>query len=117
MKKLGLIAALGAIVGSWLRYQVGQVIDSTNFPWATFTVNIVGAFLIGLFLGLPAITKNDSRRVFLITGLLGGFTTFSSLAVEALQLSPQTAVLYVFSSFAAGLVATTVSFKMFGQQS
>jgi CrcB protein len=117
VKKLGLIAALGAIVGSWLRYQVGQVIDSTNFPWATFTVNIVGAFLIGLFLGLPAITKNDSRRVFLITGLLGGFTTFSSLAVEALQLSPQTSALYVFSSFAAGLVATTVSFKMFGQQS
>ena len=117
MKKLGLIAALGAIVGSLLRYQVGQVIDSTNFPWATFTVNIVGAFLIGLFLGLPVITKHDSRRVFLITGLLGGFTTFSSLAVEALQLSTQTAVLYVFSSIAAGLVATTISFKIFGQQS
>jgi CrcB protein len=117
VKKLGLIAALGAIVGSWLRYQVGLLIDNTNFPWATFAVNIVGAFLIGLFLGLPAINKNDSRRVFLITGLLGGFTTFSSLAVEALQLTPQTAILYVFSSFAAGLLATTISFKMFGKQS
>jgi CrcB protein len=117
VKRLGLIAALGAIVGSWLRYQVGLLIDSPNFPWATFTVNIVGAFFIGLFLGLPTITKNDSRRVFLITGFLGGFTTFSSLAVETLQLSPPTAILYVFSSFAAGLVATTISFKMFGKQS
>jgi CrcB protein len=114
VKKLGLIAALGAIVGSLLRYQVGQAIDGTNFPWATFTVNIVGALLIGLFLGLPVITKNDSLRVFLITGLLGGFTTFSSLAVEALQLSAQTAVLYLFSSFAAGLAATTISFKALG---
>ena len=112
MKKLGLIAAAGAALGSTLRYLVGLTLDSSNFPWATFTVNIVGSLLIGLFLGLPAITNHDERRVFLITGVLGGFTTFSAVAVETLQLSAQLALVYVFSSFIAGTLAASVAFKV-----
>ena len=112
MKKLGLIAALGAVLGSILRYLVGLNLTSIDFPWATFTVNVVGSFLIGLFLGLPAITNHDERRVFLITGVLGGFTTFSAVAVETLQLSAQLALVYVFSSVIAGTLAASVAFKV-----
>ena len=112
MKKLGLLAALGAAVGSVLRYEVGQVITPDNFPLATFTVNIIGSFLIGLLLGLPVIAKNDSRRVFLITGVLGGFTTFSALAVETLNLEPQIAILYLFVSFTTGLIAVILGHKL-----
>lgn len=109
MKKLGGFAALGAAIGSAIRYQLSLVIDSSEFPWATFAVNVAGSFLIGLFIALPIITKHDVRRVFLITGLLGGFTTFSAVAVEALNLSANLALIYVFSSFAAGLVAAIVA--------
>ena len=109
MKKLGALAAIGAALGSVIRYQLGLVLDSQNFPWATFTVNVFGSFLIGLFIALPSITKNDERRVFLITGVLGGFTTFSALAVEALNLGANVALIYVFTSFAAGLVAALIA--------
>lgn len=112
MKKLGLIAAAGAVLGSTLRYLVGMNLADASYPWATFTVNVVGSFLIGLFLGLPAITNHDERRVFLITGVLGGFTTFSAVAVETLQLSAQLALVYVFSSFIAGTLAASVAFKV-----
>ena len=112
MKKLGLIAALGAVLGSILRYLVGLNLTSADFPWATFTVNVVGSFLIGLFLSLPAITNHDERRVFLITGVLGGFTTFSAVAVETLQLSAQLALVYISSSFIAGTLAASVAYKV-----
>lgn len=109
---LGLLAALGAAFGSVLRYEVSQLLDSTNYPWATFTVNVLGSFLIGIFIALPVIHGNDNRRVFLITGLLGGFTTFSAVAVESLQMSAQGALLYVFASVISGTLAATIAFKV-----
>lgn len=112
MKKLALVAALGAALGSTLRYFVGQAIDSTEFPWATLTVNIAGSFLIGLVMLIPAIAKHDGRRVFIVTGVLGGFTTFSALAVEALHLPAQTALIYIVSSFVSGLVAVTIGYSI-----
>ncbi len=112
MKKLGVIAAIGAVIGSLLRYLASTLIDSTNFPWATFTVNIVGSLLIGLFLALPAIMQNEQRRVFLITGVLGGFTTFSALAVESLQLSAQLALLYIFGSFFLGTAVAIMANRL-----
>jgi len=112
MKKLGPYAAVGAAIGSLLRFQISELIDSTTFPWATFLVNVIGSFLIGVFIALPAISSNDQRRVFLVTGVLGGFTTFSAVAVEALNLPASIAITYVFSSFAAGLVAAIVAFQL-----
>lgn len=109
MKKLGGLAAIGAAIGSAIRYQLGLVINSQDFPWATFTVNIVGSFLIGLLIALPIITNNDERRVFLITGVLGGFTTFSAVAVETLNLAANLALVYVFTSFGAGLIAALIA--------
>lgn len=112
MRKLMLVAALGAVLGSALRYAVSQLISSNDFPWATLSVNLIGSLLIGLFMLVPAIAKHEVRRVFVVTGVLGGFTTFSALAVEALQLPAQTALIYVGISFAGGLAAAITGYAI-----
>lgn len=113
MFKFGLLAASGAVVGSLARLEVSYLLqrpDTDSFPWATFLVNVIGALLIGLLAAQPAIMTNESRRYFLVTGVLGGFTTFSALAIETLQLATQPAlsVIYVVATFGVGLLATHV---------
>lgn len=113
MFKLGLIAAAGAIIGSLARLQIYfwfQRPTTEAFPWATFLVNVVGALLIGFIAAQPAVMNNESRRHFLVTGVLGGFTTFSAIAVETLQLAtqPLISISYVVGTFAAGILATHV---------
>lgn len=80
--------ALGGAIGSVLRYWVvslaGRSWGYTDFPWGTLIVNIVGCFLIS-FIGGWAIDKMDLHhpaRLFFITGILGGFTTFSAFGYE-----------------------------------
>ncbi len=85
MFKAMLIAGLGGFIGTCLRFLVGKwchLAGATVFPWGTFTVNIIGCFVIGLFFGLAEKTQmiSASMNVFLITGFCGGFTTFSSLS-------------------------------------
>lgn len=85
---LGLVA-LGGAVGSGFRHAVTLVLPGAagGWPWATFTVNLLGAFLLGWL--LEAIASRGSEtgrlrrlRLFAGTGVLGGFTTYSSLALE-----------------------------------
>lgn len=109
---LGIVAAVGAALGSLLRFGVSQVVDSANYPWATFSVNVAGSFLIGFLIALPAFHGHDQRRVFLITGVLGGFTTFSAVAIESLQMNAQAALIYIFASVLSGTFAATVAFKL-----
>lgn len=85
---------LGGGIGSVLRYGVQLImherIVAYNFPWATFSVNIVGSFLIGMFYSLSA--KLDlpvELRLFLTAGLCGGFTTFSTFSNDNLELLRQ----------------------------
>ena len=83
--------------------------QSANFPWATLTVNVVGALLIGI-LAVALIADGDSYlRPLLITGFLGGFTTFSALALEAADLIDHnmwpTALFYLAVTVGAGLLA------------
>jgi len=87
MLKTILYIALGGAIGSVLRFLTTILVSkfwSNNFPLATFIANIVGCFLIGLFIGI--LTKNqvtDSNlKWFLVTGFCGGFTTFSTFSVE-----------------------------------
>jgi CrcB protein len=115
MQRFGLLAAAGAIVGSLLRYVVALVLphsDPFAWPWATFTVNVVGALVIGAIASLPKIMNVDARRHFVVTGILGGFTTFSALAVEVIQLNGVLALFYVISTFAVGVMATHIGSKM-----
>lgn len=84
-----------------------------NFPWGTFAVNLIGSFLIGLLAAYFAYRTNiagtQHTRLFLITGVLGGFTTFSSFSLDFAMLFERGefggATLYVIGSVAVSLVA------------
>ena len=105
--------AVGGALGTMSRYAVsGWVVNRFGpSPLGTFTVNIVGAFLIGLILVLTEgrfLVPSD-LRVFLTTGFIGGFTTFSTFMFETMGLvetgSLQRAFVNAGGSLAAGLVA------------
>ena len=108
-----LCVGLGGFVGSVLRYLVGLIPWKTasGFPFKTLIINVVGAFLIGLFSALAQRNSAfDPKLVlFLKVGLCGGFTTFSTFAYEigdlftAGQVLP--AVLYAMISVGAGVLA------------
>ncbi|AIG30548.1 fluoride efflux transporter CrcB [Flavobacterium psychrophilum] len=107
--------ALGGGLGSVLRYLTTLVINKyvqTTFPYATFVTNIAGCLLIGLFFGY--LEKQNAvspyLKFFLITGLCGGYTTFSAFSNENIQLLQSNqiliAFLYISLSVFLGLMAT-----------
>lgn len=108
-----LLVAAGGAVGSSLRYGIGRAMGSTAdaaFPWHTFLINATGAFLIGLLLVAAArLGWPGWWRPLLAVGVLGGYTTFSTFALETVELalrgSYATAGVYALGSLAAGLVA------------
>ncbi|MBW9067405.1 fluoride efflux transporter CrcB [Agrobacterium pusense] len=113
MINIVLVAAGGAI-GSVFRYLVGVWsvrLAGVNFPWGTLTVNVVGSFLIGLLVELVARRLNASMemRLFLVTGVLGGFTTFSSFSLDAASLFERGALglsaVYVLASLSVSIAA------------
>ncbi|OWV70936.1 protein CrcB [Rhizobium sp. R634] len=86
-----LLVAVGGAIGSVLRYYVGRwalKLMGPAFPWGTLAVNVVGCFVIGVFAELIARKFNASTelRLLLITGFLGGFTTFSAFSLDAISL-------------------------------
>ncbi|MBA8798939.1 CrcB protein [Agrobacterium sp. RC10-4-1] len=112
MINIVLVAAGGAI-GSVFRYLVGVWsvrLAGVNFPWGTLTVNVVGSFLIGLLVELVARRLNASMemRLFLVTGVLGGFTTFSSFSLDAVSLYERAlglSAVYVLASLSVSIAA------------
>lgn len=107
---------IGGGIGSVLRYlaQIGinERMSGVGFPfsWGTFTVNIVGSLLIGLFYSLSErFHLSTEMRLFLTAGLCGGFTTFSTFSHEGLSLLKGefygTFLLYALLSIALGLAA------------
>lgn len=114
MLKNILLVGLGGAVGSMLRYLCTVGINKyfpSAFPWATFAINIIGCFLIGVFLALFSREQgaHGDVRLLLMTGLCGGYTTFSAFALENLQLlqAGQTnlAFLYIVASVIMGVLA------------
>ena len=95
MYKQLILVFLGGGLGSVMRFGVGRLLQyyqlNTTFPWATFSVNIIGSFLIGLLLASEFIMTDNYNVVksFLIIGFCGGFTTFSSFAYENFYLIKQ----------------------------
>ena len=80
-------AALGGAVGAAARYGVNVTAPKLlghGFPWATLFVNISGSFIMGMLIAAMASTWNvgHEMRVFLITGILGGFTAFSAFSLD-----------------------------------
>ncbi|MGA1803622.1 fluoride efflux transporter CrcB [Rhizobium sp. HT1-10] len=108
-----LLVAFGGAIGSVLRYYVGVWslrLAGPTFPWGTLTVNVVGSFVIGLFAEMIVRKFGGSveLRLLLMTGILGGFTTFSSFSLDTLALiergSIGVAALYVVVSVGVSLV-------------
>lgn len=120
--KLLLIIGLGGGAGSILRYlmqvAVNKIIPALAFPLGTFIVNITGCFLIGLFYGMAARHSwfSDEWRLLLITGLCGGYTTFSSFSYESMSLVSEGHFLYfglyIALSVLLGLFATWLGYVM-----
>lgn len=87
-----LLVGLGGFAGSVLRYLVSGAVQqwsgSASFPWGTFVVNLVGCLLIGFLVELAEShgLLGASSRLFLIVGVLGGFTTFSAFGNETMNL-------------------------------
>jgi CrcB protein len=84
------VLSLGGVVGVNARYWLGVWVNrwsSPQFPWATFLINITGSFAIGLLATLLARwMPHPNARLFVVTGFLGGYTTYSSFAYESLTL-------------------------------
>lgn len=81
--------ALGGAIGASARYMTNLAalrLAGPGFPWGTLAVNVAGSFLMGVLVGLLA--QRDAQRLapFLMTGVLGGFTTFSAFSLDALTL-------------------------------
>ena len=108
--------ALGGVIGSLARFAVAQPFGpwtAFDWPWATLIVNVVGCLLIGVIASSPAIERGPLwLRPFLITGVLGGFTTFSAFSLDTLKLvdagQPLQAAAYVLGSVALSLIAVAL---------
>lgn len=102
-----LLVALGGALGSVARYGVNVGTARAfgpGFPWGTLTVNVVGGFVMGLIAALLALRGGSNEaRVFLMTGVLGGFTTFSAFSLDAVALWERGA-----TGLAAAYVAASV---------
>lgn len=108
--------AVGGALGSvarWLASSLAATLVGSTFPWGTLFVNVLGSFVIGLYFTL---TDTDGRylvgpavRQFVLAGICGGFTTFSSFSLETVLLATNsawsTALLYVAVSVPAWLLS------------
>lgn len=104
---------IGGAIGTLARAALGTAIpfNPAHWPWATFTVNIVGAFMLGYFTTrlLERLPLSSYRRPLLGTGFCGGLTTFSTMQVETLKMIEHhhygLAAAYALVSLIAGLLA------------
>jgi len=105
--------AIGGTLGCWARYAMTnlvQAIYGREFPYATLSINVLGAFVMGfLFIEtLERLTVSPAVRTGILTGVLGGFTTFSTFEMETLLLAEQgdglKALLYVILSVGFGFL-------------
>ena len=110
-----LLVGLGGSVGSILRY-LCQRTWNQQFPYGTLLVNIAGCFLIGLLWGMIGKQMDEQKKLLLITGFCGGFTTFSAFTQEGVQMMMENRWLsfglYTLASVAGGLAATFLAFKL-----
>lgn len=117
-----LLVGLGGFAGSAARYLLGGWLlhhtTAAKFPWSTFAVNVLGCLAIGLLSG--AAERFDAigpgARLFLFTGLLGGFTTFSAFGFETFFLLRRgewlVAALYSGASVAVCVLAVWAGFRL-----
>ncbi len=109
------VVALGGVAGALLRWELSLAFPDAvaGFPWTTFAVNVAGCFVLALLPAVTAVRRHELLPPLLGTGLLGGFTTLSTYAVQARTLASSghsdTAAVYVVGTFAAALLAVVVA--------
>ena len=109
---------LGALVGAWLRWGLSIILNSSIFPFGTLAANLLGGFLMGLALAFFVATPaNNELRLFVMTGALGGLTTFSAFSAEAFGfLHKQQYILastHMFTHLFGSLLMTAIGFWLF----
>jgi CrcB protein len=122
MIKNFILVALGGMLGSVLRYSFSLFIKHNSFPLATLTVNIIGSFVIGIIMALALKNENFGEwRLFLATGICGGFTTFSAFSWECINLLQHKQYinfsLYSLGSLIAGFAACFFGYWIITKQS
>jgi fluoride exporter len=118
--QLILAVALGGAIGSVARYLVGigaGQLFGLDFPWGTLIINIVGSFLIGVFVESFALKWNLPQvvRVFLTVGICGGFTTFSTFSLDSYLLMDR-GELWPAAAYMAGSVVLSIAALFAGLQ-
>ena len=114
---VGIGGAIGSIARYWLSV-VMTALTGPQFPWGTILINVLGSFIIGFF---GTLTAHDGRmsvptdlRIFVMTGICGGFTTFSAFSLQTFDLAHDgrwfNAAANVLLSVVACLVAVTLGF-------
>ena len=104
---------LGGALGAILRYSISLLPMKSSFPILTFITNLIGAFIIGMVVGLFEKHYLSSQlNLFLKTGVCGGFTTFSTFSLEALSLFENgkfiLAILYIFMSVGGCIIGVYI---------
>ncbi len=107
------LVALGGAIGASVRYVFGvaamRITGPTEFPFAILSINVIGSFLMGVFVIAAAHRGLTHFSPFVMTGLLGGFTTFSAFSLETVNLMERGQI-----GSAAAYVALSVGLSIFG---
>ncbi|MBK9078648.1 MAG: fluoride efflux transporter CrcB [Hyphomicrobium sp.] len=112
--QLLLFASVGGAIGAGLRFLVNEAFAARGllaFPWATLTVNVLGSFIMGVCAAMFVHRSHLSPelRTFVLTGVLGGFTTFSAFSMDVARLfevgESTSALVYILSSVAVSIAA------------
>lgn len=118
-----LYVAVGGAMGSVARYLLSKFVSSSVlsvFPFATFVINLLGCFLIGIFCGLAErnVAIQGDMKLLWITGVCGGFTTFSTFSNESLSLLQSGHILYgalyIAGSVFLGILMVLVGLRLVG---
>ena len=118
MFKNFLLVGLGGAIGSMVRYAAYLFVGTKTFPFATLTVNIIGSFIIGLVLAFSLKDESflNNWKLFLATGICGGFTTFSAFSAENVVLLQNEkyalALVYILLSIITGIAAAWFGFSV-----
>lgn len=119
---LGLVF-VGGVCGTWVRAELSNrfPVAADAWPWTTFWINVSGAFVLGVLLGLLARLGDDSGwrrrvRLGLGTGVLGGYTTYSTFAVEVVERQRDSLILlstgYALASLVCGVLAAAIGLRV-----
>src|SRR5690625_2791684 len=116
--KLTLLIGIGGMIGALARYSISITFTGINgFPYATLVVNLIGCFLLSYLLNYDKIKQRLSPkiRVALGTGVIGSFTTFSTFALETIELWSNNVLLaltYTLLSVCGGLAFCYIGYKL-----